>query len=85
MIDQRLTLTVEEAARICGVSRGVAYEAVKSGDIPSVRICRRIVVPRHALLALLGEPPSTNGNRGGERIDEISGPGASQSAGVRGD
>ena len=58
-----LTYTVEEAGRLLGVSHAVAYAGVKSGDIPSVRICRRIVVPRARLLALLGEQVDpSNGN-----------------------
>jgi excisionase family DNA binding protein len=52
--DERLTYTVEEAGRLLGVGRDSAYEAVRSGDIPSVRIGRRLLVPRCALLALLG-------------------------------
>jgi excisionase family DNA binding protein len=45
----RLTLTVEEAARALGISRGSAYEAVKAGDIPSITIGKRKLVPRAAL------------------------------------
>ena len=85
MSDERLTLTVEEAGELLGVSRGVAYAAVKSGDIPSVRICRRIVVPRARLLALLGDLPASNGTKGGEHIEEASGPAALASASGRGD
>ena len=46
---QRITLTVEEAAEALGLSRCSAYQAVKSGEIPSVRIGRRLLVPRAAL------------------------------------
>ena len=49
-----LTLTGEEAARIIGVGRATAYQAVRAGQIPSVRVGRRVLVPRHALFALLG-------------------------------
>lgn len=45
----RLTLTVEEAAGILGISRAFAYEAVRRGEIPSIRIGRRVLVPRVAL------------------------------------
>ena len=48
------TLTVEEAAKILGVSRGVAYEGVKTGEIPSIRIGRRILVPKAELDKMLG-------------------------------
>jgi excisionase family DNA binding protein len=54
--DQRLTLSVEEAGRLLGISRGLAYELVNRGDIPSVRLGRRIVVPRRALDGLLDLP-----------------------------
>jgi excisionase family DNA binding protein len=46
---ERLTLTVEEAAASLGISRASAYEAVRRGDIPAIRIGRRILVPRAAL------------------------------------
>ena len=54
--DQRLTISVEEAGRLLGISRGLAYELVNRGDIPSVRLGRRIVVPRRALDRLLDLP-----------------------------
>jgi excisionase family DNA binding protein len=54
--DQRLTISVEEAGRLLGISRGLAYELVNRGDIPSVRLGRRIVVPRRALDRLLDQP-----------------------------
>jgi excisionase family DNA binding protein len=57
-IGERLTLTVEEAATLLGISRAFAYEAVNAGTIPSIRIGRRILVPKAALNRLVGvEPP----------------------------
>ena len=50
---QTLTLTVPEAARRLGIARQTAYEAVRQGEIPSIRIARRILVPIAALEALL--------------------------------
>ena len=50
----RLTLTVEEAARVLGIARNTAYVAVKAGQIPCVRIGRRRLVPRRALEMQLG-------------------------------
>lgn len=50
---QRLTLTVEEAAETLGISRAFAYEAVASGDIPCIRIGRRILIPKAALEKML--------------------------------
>lgn len=50
---ERLTFTVEEAATMLGISRAFAYEAVGRGEIPHIRIGRRILVPRSALDRLL--------------------------------
>jgi excisionase family DNA binding protein len=50
---ERLTRTVEEAAAILGISRPSAYEAVRRGEIPSVRIGRRLLVPNAALAKML--------------------------------
>lgn len=44
-----LAVSVPEAARLIGLSRSSAYEAVKRGDIPSVRIGGRVLVPLRRL------------------------------------
>ena len=49
MENQRLTLTVPEVAEIVGVSRAHAYELIRLGRIPSIRLGRRLIVPRKAL------------------------------------
>lgn len=49
----RLTLTVEEAAELLGISRGLAYELVKRGELPRLQLGRRVVVPRKALEDLM--------------------------------
>jgi excisionase family DNA binding protein len=51
-----LTLSVEEAAKLLGISRGLCYQGVRDGSIPSISIGRRRLVPRTRLLELLGEP-----------------------------
>lgn len=53
MSDTRLTLTVEEAAVLLGISRGLAYEQVRLGVIPALRLGRRLVVPVRALEAMI--------------------------------
>jgi excisionase family DNA binding protein len=50
---ERLTLTVIEAAELLGVSRNSLYEAVRKGEVPHLRIGRRIVIPRRQLESLL--------------------------------
>jgi excisionase family DNA binding protein len=53
--DGRLTWTVTEAAKLLGISRASAYEAAHRGELPVRLIGRRMLVPRVALLRLLGE------------------------------
>jgi excisionase family DNA binding protein len=49
----RIVLDVPEAGRLLGLSRNAAYEAAKRGQIPTIRIGSRILVPRAALARLL--------------------------------
>ena len=51
----RKTYTVEEAARILGVSKATIYKAVQESKIPSIRLGRRILVPEGLLMEMLGE------------------------------
>ena len=51
----RLTLSVEEAAHLLGISRGLAYELVRSGQLPVVRLGRRLLVPKVALERMLAQ------------------------------
>ena len=55
----RQTLTVEEAAALLGIGRTSAYQAVASGQLPVIRIGRRLLVPRAALERLLGGRQTT--------------------------
>ncbi len=55
--DGRLTWTVTEAAKLLGISTTAAYEAARRGELPVRVIGRRMLVPRVALLRLLGEQP----------------------------
>ena len=59
--EERLVYTVAEAGELLGISRAFAYELVARGDLPVIRLGRRRLVPRAALLALVGqsEPESS--------------------------
>jgi len=48
-----LTVSVESAAKLLGISRNLAYEMVRQGKIPALHFGRVIRVPRHALEQLL--------------------------------
>jgi excisionase family DNA binding protein len=47
-------LTIAEAARRLRIGRNTAYEAARRGELPVVRIGRRLLVPRLALERVLG-------------------------------
>lgn len=49
-----LTLTVEQAAQVLGIGRSTAYDLIHRGDIPSLRLGRRIVVSMGQLADRLG-------------------------------
>jgi excisionase family DNA binding protein len=51
---QRPTVPVDVAAQLLGISRASAFRAVHRGQLPSIRLGRRIVIPTAALRALLG-------------------------------
>jgi excisionase family DNA binding protein len=50
----RLIITIEEAAEVMNLKRTSTYDAVRRGDIPSLRLGRRLFVPVHGLMRLLG-------------------------------
>ena len=53
LTDARLVVTIAEAAKLLGISRSFAYELVKRGDLPVVRLGRRQLVPKEALSRLM--------------------------------
>ncbi|MFC1956823.1 helix-turn-helix domain-containing protein [Chloroflexota bacterium] len=50
---EKVTLRVNEVAKILDISLGTAYGAIQRGEIPSIRIGRRVLIPRKALDRLL--------------------------------
>lgn len=56
---EKLTYTVEEAADLLGVGRTRMYELARKGEVPSIRLGRRILVPAHLLREFVGAPPET--------------------------
>ena len=52
----RATMTVPEAAKILGISRGLAYELIAAGRFPApiIRAGRRILVPAAGIDRQLG-------------------------------
>lgn len=78
-LEDRATITVEEAGDLLGLSRNSAYAAAKREEIPTLRLGRRLVVPVPALLHLLGAD-STDGR---DSTDETGAPPATSVGGAR--
>jgi excisionase family DNA binding protein len=55
------TVSVERAGACLGISRASAYDAVRRGEIPAIRLGRRWVVPTAHLRRLLGLEPASDG------------------------
>ena len=56
MSDQdRRTISVEEAGQLLGLSRASSYQAAATGELPTIRIGRRLLVSKAAIRKLLGE------------------------------
>lgn len=54
MVTDSPVLTIEEAGALLRLSRSSAYEAARKGQLPTLRIGRRLLVPRARLMAMLG-------------------------------
>lgn len=51
-----LAVSIEQAGRMFGISRNLAYQMARSGELPTVKMGqRRLVVPLAALERLLEE------------------------------
>lgn len=58
---KKKVLTVTEAAELLGISKGSAYEAARNGQIPTIRIGRRLIVPRVAFERMLAKAGQAEG------------------------
>jgi excisionase family DNA binding protein len=48
---------VEQACTLLGISRSAGYRAAAAGDLPTIRLGRRLYVPTARLLTMLGLAP----------------------------
>ena len=57
---KKRTCSVEVAGEILGIGRSAAYQAVRTGEIPAIRVGKRWIVLMHALDQMLSTAkPST--------------------------
>lgn len=52
-VDVRLAIGVVEAGKLLGLGRQAAYKAARAGELPTLRIGRKLIVPLVALERLL--------------------------------
>ena len=50
---ERLTYDVPEAGALAGLGRNASYDAVKRGEIPTIKIGNRLLVPKKKWDAVL--------------------------------
>ena len=53
MTEEFLTWTPAEVCRLLRLGRNAVYGGIRSGQIPSVKVGRRLLVPREALNSIL--------------------------------
>ena len=51
--ENKITLRLDEAQAVSGLSRSTLYELIKSGRLRAVKVAGRRLIPRDALEALL--------------------------------
>ena len=54
-MDKRLGLSVPEAGLLLGLARSASYSAAKRGEIPTIKIGGKFIVPKAALERMLAE------------------------------
>ena len=52
-INDSLVLTPIETAKLLRIGRGTVYEQIRVGTIPSIRMGRKILIPKAALMKML--------------------------------
>lgn len=66
MTRQSLTMTIDEAGELLGVSRNSAYQAARKGEIPVIRIGKRMLVPRAEFERMLNPSRAAGSGEGKE-------------------
>ena len=56
--EESLVLSVVEAGRLINCGRNKAYELARTGQLPTIRLGRKLVVPRAAFVRWLAEAGS---------------------------
>jgi excisionase family DNA binding protein len=52
-LENKLCISIPEAALMLGISRNLAYELVKRHELPILKLGKRLVIPKVALQKML--------------------------------
>jgi excisionase family DNA binding protein len=52
---EKAVYTVPQVAQMLGINRNLAYELVRRGDLPALRLGKRLVCPKQAIDRLLSQ------------------------------
>ena len=55
---ERLAYSIDEAARLTGLSRDLLYDEMRRGNLTYVKVGRRRLITRHHLRQFLGDAPT---------------------------
>jgi excisionase family DNA binding protein len=55
---ERLAYSIDEAARLTGLSRDLLYDQMRRGNLTYVKVGRRRLITRHHLQQFLGDAPT---------------------------
>ena len=55
MAYEKSVYTVPQVAKILGINRNLAYELARRGDLPALRLGKRLVCPKQAIDRLLSQ------------------------------
>ena len=54
MAVDRLTYTIPEAAQAIGIGKSTLYGLINNGELRTIRLGKRVLIPRDSILELLG-------------------------------
>ena len=54
MAVERLTYTIPEAAQAIGIGKSILYRLINDGELRTIRLGKRVLIPRASILELLG-------------------------------
>ncbi len=58
---EKMTVSVNEAAKMLGISRNAAFKAANNGSLPVLKIGKRLLIPKFKLLVLINGEQTKGG------------------------